>query len=150
MLLVDDHALSTDSVFLGSGAVALITAFTGDTGGIVLHAGLLADDVEHGVLEGLLVLGQTVLLPRVVEDAWVKVVALHAALEVVQAGAIVGLLLELERPAVLHVLAELSRVTAAELLERRLDLLLLDVVVLLVLGATWQTLPWQLALQQVQ
>ena len=39
---------------------------------------------------------------------------------------------------------------SAELLERGLNLLLLDVVILLILRATWQTLPWKLALNEVQ
>ena len=55
---------------------------------------LLADDVEDTVFEGLLVLGQPVLLPGVVEDAVVEVVALHAAFEVVEALAVVRFLLE--------------------------------------------------------
>ena len=38
----------------------------------------------------------------------------------------------------------------AELLKTRLNLLLLDVVVLLVLGATRQTLPRKLALDEVK
>ena len=76
--------------------------------------------------------------------------ALHAALEVVEALAVVRLLLELERAAVLHVLAELAGVTAAELFKTRLNLLLLDVIVLLVLGATGQTLPRQLTLDEVE
>ena len=36
---------------------------------------LLADDVEHAVLESLLVLAQAVLLPSVVEDAPIEVVS---------------------------------------------------------------------------
>jgi hypothetical protein len=74
-------------------------------------------------------------------------VAGHAVLEELQAGPVVGLLLELEGTAVLHVLAELTGVAAAELLKRRLDLLLLDVVVLFVLGTARQSLPRQLALE---
>lgn len=109
-------------------------------------SGLLADDIEHTVLEGLLVLGEAVLLPGVVEDAAVKVVALHAVLKKAEADPVVGLLFELELAAVLHILTELGGVAAAELLKRGLDLLFLDVVVLFVLGAAWESLPGELAL----
>ena len=80
----------------------------------------------------------------------VEVVARHARLEEVETGAIVGLLLKLQLATVVHVLAELGWVSTAELLERRLDLLLLDVVVLFILGAAWETLPGELALDQVE
>ena len=139
MLLVDNHTLSAHGVLLGRGTESLVAtslARSAASAGLCLHAGLLADDVEHRVLQRLLVLAQPVLLPGVVKDAVVEVVALHAALKVVEALAVVRLLLELERAAVLHVLAELAGVTTAELFKTRLNLLLLDVIVLLVLGAT--------------
>jgi len=41
-------------------------------------------------------------------------------------------------------------VARAELLEGRLDLLLLDVVIFLVLAAAWQSLPWKHALNQIK
>jgi len=77
-------------------------------------------------------------------------VSLQAALKEVQARPVVRLLFELERAAVLHELSELTGVSTAQLLQARLNLLLLDVVVLLVLGATREALPWQLALDQVE
>lgn len=120
------------------------------TYGSVLVSGLLADNVEHTVLEGLLVLGEAVLLPGVVVDAAVQVVPLHAVLEEAKAGPVVGLLLELQLAAVLHVLTELGRVSTAKLLQRSLNLLLLDVVVLFILGATWKSLPWELTLEEVE
>ena len=58
---------------------------------------------------------------------------LHAALKEGEAGAVVWLLLELERAAVLHVLTEFARVSPTELLERGFNLLFLDVVILFVL-----------------
>ena len=76
--------------------------------------------------------------------------SLQAALKEVQARPVVRLLFELERAAVLHELSELTGVSTAQLLQARLNLLLLDVVVLLVLGATREALPWQLALDQVE
>jgi len=94
---------------------------------------LLANDVEHTVFQGLLVFGEPVLLPGVVKDACVQAVPRHAALEEVEAGAVVGLLLKLQGAAVLHVFTELTWMATAELLKRRFDLLLLDVVVLFVL-----------------
>ena len=153
MLLVNNHTLCAHGVLLGSGTESLVAtglACSTTGAGLCLHAGLLANDVEHRVLQRLFVLAQPVLLPGVVKDTVVEVVALHATLKVVEALTVVRLLLELERAAVLHVLAELAGVTAAELLKTRLNLLLLDVIVLLVLGATGQTLPRQLTLDEVQ
>jgi len=63
---------------------------------------LLANDVEHAILECLLVFRQPVLLPGVVKNATVKVVPSQARLEEADAGPVVGLLFELERAAVLH------------------------------------------------
>jgi len=74
----------------------------------------------------------------------------HAGLKEAQAGPVVGLLLEIELSAVLHELLELVGVSAAELLKGRLNLLLFDSGVLLVLGATWESLPWELTLKEVQ
>ena len=111
---------------------------------------LLADDVEHTVLQGLLILWKSVLLPSVVEDASVEIAYRHTVLKKATAKPVVGLLLELELSAVLHELLELVRVTAAELLERQLDLLLLDSCVLFILGSTWESLPGELALEEVQ
>jgi len=144
--LVYDHALSA-SILLGRGTEALVT--TGLTSASIVLARLLADDVKHAVLEGLLVLAQTVLLPGVVKDAMIEVMSLHATLEVLKALAIVGLLLEFEPTAVLHELAEFTRVSTAKLFEARLNLLFLDVVVLFVLGASRKALPRQLTLDEV-
>jgi len=107
----------------------------------VLSARLFPDDVQYAVFERFLVLAQTVLLPRVVVDVAVEVVSAHAIDEETLACAIVRLLLELQAPAVLHELSKFGRVPAAELLERRFNLLLLNRVVLLVLAATGKTLP---------
>ena len=73
------------------------------------------------------------MLPRIVEDIRVKVVPLHAAFKEVEAGAIIGLLLELQLAAVLHELTELTWLAATKLFQGRLNLLLLDGVVLFVL-----------------
>jgi hypothetical protein len=74
----------------------------------------------------------------------------HAVEEEVLAHAVVGLLLEAQGAAVLHELEELRGVSSAEVLKTRLDLLLLNVVVFLVLGAAWESLPGQLTLDKVQ
>ena len=71
---------------------------------------------------------------------------LHAAFEETETGPVVRLLLEFELSAVLHVLTEFGGVASAELLERCLNLLLLNIAVLFILRATWKSLPWELAL----
>ena len=148
-VLVNDHALSACGILLGRRTEALVISIF-IAGFLSLHTRLLADNVQHRVLERLLVFAQTVLLPGVIEDAVVEVVPLHAALEIAEALAIVGLLLELQSTAVLHELAELARVAATELFQASLNLLLLDVVVLLVLGASREALPWELAFNKVE
>ena len=117
---------------------------------VLLTAWLLADDIKHTVLEGLLVLAQPVLLPGVVVHVSVEVVSAHALDEESFARAVVRLLLELQAAAVLHELSEFRRVAAAQLLQRRFNLLFLNRVVLLVLAAAWQTLPRQRTLHQVE
>ena len=77
----------------------------------------LSNDVEHAILESFFVLTQPVLLPGVVKDTPVKLMTLHAVLEEAHARSVVGLLLELERAAVLHKLSELRRVSTAQFFE---------------------------------
>ena len=98
-----------------------------------MHLWLFPDDVHHRVFESLFVLAQSVLLPGEVHDSSVEVVASHAALKEPCALTVVWLLLELELSAVLHELSELGRMASAKLFQRRLNLLLLDVVVLFIL-----------------
>jgi hypothetical protein len=130
---------------LSAGANALILLLSHvllsiESGGLVgwLHGifdgcWLLAYDVENRILQRFFVLAQTVLLPGVVRNLGVKLVPLQAALKHVKCGLVVGLLLELEGAAVVHKFFELVGVPSAELLEGRLNLLLLNVIVLLVL-----------------
>ena len=115
-----------------------------------LLARLLANDVQHAVFESLLVLRQSVLLPSVVKDSGIEVVSLHALLKEANASSIVRLLLELQRTAILHKLPKFGRMAPAKLLQRRLNLLLLDGIVLLVLATAWQTLPRQRSLDQIK
>ena len=63
--------------------------------------------------------------------------SLHASLEEVYAGTIVGLLFKFERATVLHELEEFAWMTLALVLQRRLNLLFFDVVVLFILGSPW-------------
>ena len=88
---------------------ARFTVVGGSSGGscVLLSSGLLSDNVQYTVLEGLLVLAQPVLLPGVVVNVAVEVVSPHAVDEETFAGSVVGLLLEFERTAVLHELSEL-------------------------------------------
>lgn len=108
------------------------------------------NNVQHTVLQRLLVLAQSVLLPGEVKHLHVKLVAGETVFKHADALFVVGLLLEFERAAVLHELLELAGVTAAELLKRGLNLLLLDVIVLFSLASTRQALPRQRALQQIE
>ena len=114
-VLVHDHTLDTTHgiSLLGSGSVALVSTrlasgTTSPSGPCIPR--LLSDHIQHTVLEGLFVLGEPILLPSVVEDAAVKLVPLHAAFEEIDTSAVVRLLFELERAAVLHELPELARV----------------------------------------
>jgi len=88
---------------------ACFTVVGGSSGGscVLLSSGLLSDNVQYTVLEGLFVLAQPVLLPGVVVNVAVEVVSPHAVDEETFAGSVVGLLFEFERAAVLHELSEL-------------------------------------------
>ena len=74
---------------------------------LCLHLWLLANDIEHRVLESFLVLAESVLLPSEVHDAAIQVVTVHAVLEEVHTRSVVWILLELKGTAVLHELLEL-------------------------------------------
>jgi len=74
----------------------------------------------------------------------------HALLPDAKSMLVVWSLLELESAAELHVLLELNWISLAQILEWCLTLLLLDIVVFLILGSTWESLPRQLALEQVE
>ena len=137
-VLVYDHTLDTTHgiSLLGCGSVSLVStrlssSTTSSSGSTILR--LLSDHIQHTVFQCFFVLGEPILLPGVVEDATVKLMSLHAAFEEVDTSAVVWFLLELERAAILHELPELARMASAQLFERRLNLLLLDIVILLVL-----------------
>ena len=115
VLLVDNHTLGTDGIFLCRGAEALVIFAAG---GLLVrgHARLLFDHVHHRVLQGLLVLRQAVLLPGVVKSTGIEIVPGHALFKEAEAGSVVRLLLKLEGSTVFHELTELRRVATAKLL----------------------------------
>ena len=65
-------------------------------GHLALIFGFLANDIHHTVLEGLLVLGQTVLFPGEVHDLGVLIIALHALIKQTYAVLVVRVLLKLQ------------------------------------------------------
>lgn len=118
-------------------------------GGLALGATSL-EGLPEFFLEGLFVALEPVLLPGVVEYFTVEAVLLHARLEEPDQMFVVGRLRELQLLTVLHVVLEARREAAAQLSERGLDLLFLDVVVLLVFGSSGESLPWELSEHEVQ
>ena len=72
---------------------------------LVLHCvsfGFLADDIEYTVLQGFLVLAESVLLPRVIQDLHVQAMSDHALLKKPNDVLVVWVLLKLQTPAILH------------------------------------------------
>jgi hypothetical protein len=112
--------------------------------------GLLADDVEHTVLQCFLVLAESVLFPRVVQDLHVQAMSDHALLKQTNDVLVVWVLLELQTPAILHELLELRCVALAQLIEGSLHLLLLNICILLILTPSWQSLPRETSSQKVK
>ena len=108
------------------------------------------DDLHHLLLERLPLQLKTVLVPDEVRRAQVEIVALHALLEDRHDVAVVRLRSELQLAAVLHEGLELARLVQAQLVQRHLLLLSLNVVVFLVLRAAGQTLPGQGAAQEIE
>lgn len=108
------------------------------------------DKVQQGGLQVFLFFAKPVLLPGVVEDLGIELVTLHALLEVADADSVVWSLLELQASAVLHVVLELVGLALAEVIQGGFDLLLFDSVVFLVFGASWKSLPWKLAHEEVK
>ena len=75
-----------------------------------------ADHSKHLCLEGFFVLIQSILFPSEVSDFDVKVILSHSTFKHTDDVSIVGLLVKLERPTVLHVLLKLRRSSFAQLL----------------------------------
>lgn len=75
---------------------------------------LSVDNVQHTVLKSFLVFAQAVLFPGKVEHLHVELVAGQTVFKHSDALLVAGLLLKLQRAAVLHELLELSWVTATQ------------------------------------
>ena len=103
----------------------------------------LLNDPHHRFFERLPLQEQTVFVPDEVDSAKIESMSLHTALEQRQYIAIVRFRRERESSTVAHELFELGGLVQAELVDSHLFLFALDVVILLVLGAAGQTLPWQ-------
>ena len=110
----------------------------------------LADDVEHTVLEVFLILIQKVLLPVVLRRVRLQVVSTQAMLEQLHAVLVIWLFFEFKVAAIRHELVKLCRLPLAQIFERNLQLLFLDVKVLLVLVLAWKTLPREGAFNKVE
>ena len=116
---------------------------------VVLLCGLL-QRLHHILLQSQLLQLKSVLVPQEVGLLRVPLVLLDQPLEQLVDPAVVRVRSEAQRPAILHELLELARQAETELLQRYLFLLFLDVVVFFVLRAAGETLPRQLALQEVE
>jgi hypothetical protein len=126
---------------------------SGASGGsifVVLGSWLLLDDVEHLPLDGLLLEHKAVLVPDEVGVLGVEGVTLHAAFEKTDDVGIIRVLGEAQATAVMHELLEFLGLIPAELFDGGLLLLLFDVGILLSLGSTGETLPWERTFQKVE
>lgn len=74
----------------------------------------------------------------------------HARFKKTKASLVAWLLLEFQWPTVIHKFSKFVGLSLAQVLKRRFNFFLLDVVVFFVLGATGQSLPRQGAFQQVE
>jgi hypothetical protein len=130
---------------IGAALGLLLTGFL-----VILFLDGLADDFHQVLLQGLLLKDQTVLVPDEVGGLGVPPVLLHASLEETKDILVIGVLSELKFAAIVHELAEFLGVTLTQLINSDFELLLLDVVILLVLRASWKALPRKTASQEVQ
>ena len=117
--------------------------------GLLDNLRLLANHVEHGRLQELLVLGKAILFPGIVQHLWIQVVALHALVKERNAVFIIWILLKFQGAAMFHVLLEFYWVALAELVEASLQLFLLNILVLFILILTWEILPRERSSKEV-
>lgn len=117
---------------------------------VSVHPWLLSYYVEHTILECLFVFGEEVLLPRVVANRRIQVMPLHALFEKAKTILVVRLLLELQTATVDHVVVEFLRHALAQVLQPRLQLLILNILILFVFVAAGQALPRQAAFHEVE
>ena len=116
---------------------SLVVILGGCSASFVLSGLGLVDHAHHLLLQVLSLHRQAVLVPDEVGRAELKVVALHAPLEQREDVTVVGVGREGEAAAVIHELFVLGRLVQAELIYGYFFLLALDVIIFLVLGATW-------------
>lgn len=93
---------------------------------------------------------QSVLIPDEIGHFRVVTVLLHAALEQANHVLEIGVLRELQLSAVTHEFLELVRLALAELVQRNLNLLFLDIAIFLVFTPSGKTLPRQTPLKEVE
>ena len=93
---------------------------------------------------------QSIFVPHEVWLLRVDIVLLHATFKQSDNVTIIGVLGEAQPSAVVHKLLELFWLILAELLNLDLLLLFLDVGVLLGLGSSWKSLPWECAFQEIE
>ncbi len=117
---------------------------------VVLLLDWLGDNFHQVLLQLLLLEHEPVLVPNEVRHLGVPTILLHATLKESQNILIVWILSELELSAIVHEILEFLWVAFAEFIDSDLKLLLFDVVVLLVLGSAWESLPWETASQEVK
>lgn len=103
----------------------------------LLHFWLLPNNIKHTIFEGLFIFTEPILLPGVIQQFDIEVVSLHTFVEQAHAIFVVRILFKFQTSAILHIFFEFNRVTAAQLIERRLQLLFLNVFVFLILVFSW-------------
>ena len=110
----------------------------------------LVDDLHQILLQSLFFKDQSVFVPDKVRHFGVPSVLFHASFKETKDVSIIGVLCELEFPAVVHEFFEFLWVPFAELVNSHLQLLLLNVIVFFVLRPAWQTLPRQTSSEKVE
>lgn len=116
---------------------------------IFIFLGWLVEHLEHGCLDGLLFDVEAVLEPDEVVKFGFEFVPLLAPFEKPINILVVRILGESQLSAVLHELEELVRLVFAKVLKSHLLLLFLNIIVLLIFGSSWKSLPWKTTSQEV-
>lgn len=98
--------------------------------------GRLLQCAQHVLFQSLLFQDQAILVPNEVWRLQVEAIALHARVEQVQNVSVIRVIREAELAAVAHELLEFLGLVLTELLDRHFLLFALDIVVLLVFGAS--------------
>ena len=117
---------------------------------VLLLLWLLLDNLEHGGLHLFSLESKSVFIPDEIRGLGVEAMSLHAALEEPNDVRVIWVLGETETSAVVHEFSEFLWLVLAEFLDGHFLLLFLDVGVLLLLVSSWESLPWELTLQEVK